>query len=256
MKHVSLVALVLAPVLGLMAPLARAGLSISPPGLELRPGQQTAELRVSNDGEQAVSIQASLARWTQDAEGRDTESDSRDFVLYPKVFQVEPGKDQVLRVGRLPGAPGNGDTEIAYRLTLRELPVDRGTGSGVGVLLRLRLPVWLLPLKLQRDWSVEAPVAVARPAGPPRLGATVRNRGNGRLRLAEVVYQSLDADGRRLAELKVSGWYVLAGASAAFPVEPTPGFCAGARQIRVLARLADEEREATGPAAPVCAAAH
>ena len=240
--------------LALLAPLAQAGISISPPGIELKPGQQTAELRVSNDGDHEVSMQASLVRWTQDSEGRDAETESRDFVLYPKLFQIAPGKDQVLRVGRLPGAPGNGDTELAYRLTLRELPLDQGLANGVGVLLRLRLPVWLLPVQPRRDWSVAAPLAVSAGEGAPRLSALISNRGNSRLRLSEVVYQALDASGQSQAELKASGWYVLAGASLGFPVELTPEFCAKASQIRVIARVQDEQRQSTGPSAPVCGA--
>lgn len=250
MKHSRIAALLMS----LGAPLVQAGISISPPGIELKPGQQTAELRVSNDGEQPVSMQASLVRWTQDAEGRDAESDSRDFVLYPKLFQIAPGKDQVLRVGRLPGAPGNGETELAYRLTLRELPVDQGTTSGVGVLLRLRLPVWLLPVQVRREWAVAAPQMVAGGDGGPRLTAPISNRGNGRLRLSEVAYQAVDASGQTQAELKASGWYVLAGASVGFPVDLTPEFCAKASQIRVIAHAQDGQREAAGPAAAICGA--
>lgn len=233
---------------------ACAGISISPPGLELKPGQQTAELLVSNDGDAPMSMQASMVRWAQSADGVDQESESRDFVLYPKVFSVKPGEPQVVRVGRLPGVPVNGDTEIAYRLSLRELPVDQGNAGSIGVTLRLRLPVWLLPQKLVKNWSLGALEAIApdKPGAPPGIAVPVRNAGNTRLRTVDLKYQALDAQGAVAQELTVPGWYALAGASPRFPVRLTPEFCRQAVQIRVSARTSDEHRETEAAAAPYC----
>jgi len=251
MKHAAVAAALLLPI----APLARAGISISPPGIELKPGQQTAELRVSNDGETPVSMQASMVRWAQTAEGVDQESDSRDFVLYPKLFTIKPGEPQIVRVGRLPGAPGNGDTEIAYRLSLRELPVDQGNSGSIGVTLRLRLPVWLLPIKAVKDWSLGTLEALPpeQPGGAPGIAVPLRNAGNSRVRTVDFKFQSLDAQGAVLQELTVPGWYALAGATPRYPARLTPEFCRQAEQIRVVARTTDDSRETSAPAAPYCA---
>ena len=251
MKHAAIAAALLLPI----APLARAGINISPPGIELKPGQQTAELRVSNDGETPVSMQASMVRWAQTAEGVDQESDSRDFVLYPKLFTIKPGEPQIVRVGRLPGAPGNGDTEIAYRLSLRELPVDQGSSGSIGVTLRLRLPVWLLPIKAVKDWSLGTLEALPpeQPGGAPGIAVPLRNAGNSRVRTVDFKFQSLDAQGAVLQELTVPGWYALAGASPRYPARLTPEFCRQAAQIRVIARSTDDSRETRAPAAPYCA---
>jgi P pilus assembly chaperone PapD len=252
MKHAAIAAALLL----LTAPLARAGISISPPGIELKPGQQTAELRVSNDGDAPVSMQASMVRWAQTAEGVDQESDSRDFVLYPKLFTIKPGEPQIVRVGRLPGAPGNGDTEIAYRLSLRELPVDQGNSGSIGVTLRLRLPVWLLPIKAVKDWSLGKLEALPpeQPGGAPGVAVPLRNAGNSRVRTIDFKFQSLDAQGAVLQELSVPGWYALAGATPRYPARLTPEFCRQAAQIRVIARTTDDSRETSAPAAPYCAA--
>lgn len=240
-----------------------AGLSVSPPYARFEPGQQTAEVRLTNDSDKPVSVQASAQSWTQTADGVEQESEATDFALYPKVFTVAPGKTQIVRMGRLPTAQARPQSEVAYRLSLRELPVDDGKAEGISVTTRLRLPVWLLPADKRPDWGVGeiAALTADSPAKSPEgkseapsrgVAAGIHNRGNVHLRLVDVVYSALGADGVVKSTATAPGWYVLAGAAKPFPVKLPEGFCAGAVKISAVARTAEDSRRAEYPASMVC----
>lgn len=256
---------------GLMAALAvlsafsaqTAGLSVSPPYARFAPGQQTAEVRLTNESDKPVSVQASAQSWQQNADGVEQESEATDFALYPKVFTVAPGQTQVVRLGRLPTAPPRPQTEVAYRLTLRELPVDDGKGQGISVTTRLRLPVWLLPTEKRADWALGeiaalAPESAAQnpdkkiDAAARGAAVGVHNRGNVHVRLVDVVYSALAGDGTVKSEVTVPGWYVLAGANKPFPVKLPDGFCNGAVKVSAVARTVEDSRRAEWPASAVC----
>lgn len=239
-------------VTGLMAacaalPSFAVGLSVSPPHVRLAPGQQTATVTLANQGERAVTVQASAQRWTQSADGTELETEATDFALYPKVFTVEPGKTQTVRLGRLPAAPARPESEAAYRLTLRELPVERGDSSGISITTRLRLPVWLLPKDPRSDWGL-----TATGTDDGMIAAAVSNRGNVHVRLVELSYAALGADGAVRGEVTAPGWYVLAGVSKAFPAKLPQGFCTGTARIRAVARTVDGEQRQEWPASAVC----
>ena len=218
-----------------------AGLTVSPPHVKFEPGQQTAEVRLMNPGAEPVTVQASAQRWTQQADGSEPAGTAADFMLYPKVFAVAPGASQVVRLGRLPGAAAS-PGEVAYRLVLRELPVER-KGGGISVTTRFVLPVWVTPARSRADWGVTD-------AGP--RAAAVSNRGNVHVRLVDVSYAALGADGRVRQEVKVPGWYVLAGAQRTFAAKLPKDFCDGAMKISAVAHAVDESRHAEWPAAQWC----
>lgn len=233
-------------------------LQVTPPHVRLQPGHMSAELRLRNTGDKAVSVQASLERWNQDAQGRDIESPAEDLAFYPKLFVIQPGGTQVIRVGRLQTAAVRPQTELAYRLSLRELPVESAEGS-VAILRKLRLPVWLLPDKPQSQWAI----AALQRGTPERSTATdtegfqllplVANAGNVHQRLTEIRVVALDATGAVLREGSAQGWYVLAGIRRGFAVTVAPDFCSGTATVRVQVRGSDgAEQLAQWPAAEVC----
>lgn len=241
-----------------------AGLKVSPPRLTLEPGQMNTEVRLSNAGDGAVSVQASLHRWQLGPDGRERESESADLAIYPKVFVVQPGASQTVRVGRLPSAPLHPDTEIGYRLTLRELPLDLEANT-IGVARRLRLPLWLAPVSEHSDWaltgvshemntvmrkSLEDDEAVE--TEQTLLSAQVSNRGNVHLRLVDINFIALAADGSEHARATAPGWYVLGGGTRSFSTPMPEGFCQGATALRVRLRLATSAQDSDWPLTAVC----
>ena len=252
----------LAVLLLLPAGLASAvGLKVSPPQVLLAPGQMSAELRLSNGGDFAVSIEAGVQSWQQTADGGDTKGKAPELVIYPKVFILQPGDSQVVRVGRMPDAPLQPERELAYRLSLQELPVDSANRT-IGVSRRLTLPVWLTPTSKHEQWALTdvrkelAPVSVEESERLQRpsslLIATVKNSGNVHQRVVDVSFIALGSDGQELARATGPAWYVLADSSRSFRANLPESFCDQAAALRVSLRLPKSQRDSDWPLASVC----
>lgn len=232
-----------------------AGLSVSPPHVHIGAEAMSSELRIANNGESAVSMQASLTQWRQSATGEDEETETADLVIFPKLFTVQPGDVQTLRLGRMAGAPKRPPTEGSYRLMLTQLPVAAVPGQ-IAVLQRIRLPVWLTPAAPKADWAVSGiarTLSVAKGEGAvAMLTATVVNRGNQHVRPTELAMSALDGSGTVKSTATVAGWYVLPGSQRSFSAPMPADFCTGTQSVRVTVRLAKESRDGHWPAASVC----
>lgn len=128
----------------LWLPAAGAGsFSISPLRVDLSAQARTVALKVRNEDPAPVVIQAEVMQWDQQ-EGKDELVPTRDLLVSPPLFTLEPGAEQVLRVA-LRGA-ADPARELSYRLVLQEVPPESGQAfTGLSVLLRLSLPVFVAP---------------------------------------------------------------------------------------------------------------
>lgn len=234
------------------------GLSVSPTQLKLGAGQMSGEIRLNNDGDETVSVQASLVAWSQDETGAETFVDAADLAIYPRIFSLDSGASQIVRVGRLPGSAVHQPAiEEGYRLILRELPID-ASNNVIGITRRLTLPVWLVPDKVHRQWdvsgvSVETAAHTETGAAMSALVARIVNRGNVHQRLVDVSFIALDANGAEQETVVAPGWYVLAGADKPFAAPLPDGFCDQVQVLRLRLRLAGETRDSDWPRAAICA---
>lgn len=128
---------------------------VTPVRVELSATRGTAALTVSNNGSAAVVIQLQSAAWAQEA-GVDQYSPTDDLIATPPIFTIQPGANQVVRVGlrRRPDA----NTELSYRLYLQEVPPAPELGfQGLQVALRIGIPVFVEPsLKTSASLSFAA----------------------------------------------------------------------------------------------------
>ena len=141
-----------------------AEVSVLPVVIHLGPTQQRHAVSITNHGDEPLVMQAEAVVWTQ-TDQEDVYDKTAELVVNPPIFQVKPGNSQVLRIG-LRSKP-SADTEKAYRLILREVPSQivaqpsatfppNAAGSAVRVLLQMRLPVYVAPLKVRQgmEWKV------------------------------------------------------------------------------------------------------
>jgi fimbrial chaperone protein len=178
---------------------AATGLRTSPSWLVLGAGQKSAELSVSNTGDQPLHAQVRLYRWTQH-QGKEQLTPTRDMAVSPPIMEIAPRQRQVVRLVRL------GETaspqEGSYRILIDQLPRPGVTGEQT--VLRYSAPVFVAP---------------AAP-GAPRLSTSlshedrrtllrVDNHGSTHARLADLGYR--DADGRRVTVADRLAGYVLPG---------------------------------------------
>ncbi len=165
------------------APHAQAGsLTVMPVGVHLLAPERVREsLRVTNNGEESMTVQADVVAWRQ-VDGLDEYTPTPDVLLNPAIFDVEPGKTQVLRLG---WRGQQGETEQAYRLILREVPrrassprasapvsiMKAAPGNAVQVLLELRIPIYVAPAD-----AGDAPVWQAKRVDGDAVEVTLDNR--------------------------------------------------------------------------------
>lgn len=166
---------------------AHASVDISPIRLDLSETHTRDILHFGNQGDSEKSYEIEVMRWTQSAEGKDEYEPTDDLVAVPPVFTLEPGQEQVIRVGML--ADADPDAEIAYRVFITELAPpqpDTPAASGVSMRLRLGVPVFVAPSggsTANIEWT-----------GIERHGETVhlslRNTGNVHVKITEVRHKA------------------------------------------------------------------
>lgn len=185
---------------------------ISPVLIEFKPKQKVATIRValSDKATRPMRLQAQLLSWRQDARGAAITQPSEDLVVTPRIADIRPGSQQVLRLALRGSLPA--DTEMAYRLVLEDIEegttVDAGGGAAIKFRMAYDLPVLVAPrgpvvgALRWRDCATTAP-RVAN-------GACVQlvNAGNRRVKVQTMM---LAGDGWRKSIDLGAGEAVLAG---------------------------------------------
>lgn len=138
-------ALLFSIVFTLSSALVQAGsFSVSPVRVTLSAKQKASALTIINQGAEATTVQLELLAWSQDEEGKDVFSPTKDILANPPVLTLQPNAKQVIRLGLR--QPPNGSQEGSYRLFLQELPAPAKEGfMGLKVALRMSIPIFVLP---------------------------------------------------------------------------------------------------------------
>ncbi len=232
----ALPSLALAAAFAAAPPASGAEFSVSPIRVEFDRTTRTSSVNVRNDGDRPLRAQVTLSEWTQDGDGRDVYSESKDLVFFPKLLNVDPGKEAVVRIGvrSLPAA-----VEKAYRLYVEEMP-DPSPEGGARVNVRVRFGVGVFvqpPAK-----SIRAEI-VALDVRDGTVHVPVRNTGSVSFRVDKVVLCGTRASGEPLSR-EIGGWYVLAGATRPFQARLAEEECRGLVRIDVEATGTDVKMEA------------
>jgi fimbrial chaperone protein len=179
--------------------------TISPLRVDFGGAARTAALTVRNDETVPVVVQADALAWSQES-GEDDLAPSHDLLVSPAVFTLAPGGSQLVRVALRREADVS--RELAYRLTLQEVPQAAGPGfTGLQVALRLSVPVFVAPrapAEPQLAWSATRTATGA-------VTVTVRNQGAAHARLQGFALKT--ADGRATLGEQPALAYVLPGAT-------------------------------------------
>ncbi|MBV9930630.1 MAG: molecular chaperone [Alphaproteobacteria bacterium] len=203
-------ALILAGLAAAAGPAGASSLRINPVSVAVAPDKGSAELRLENADPKPVAVRVTALRWTE-ADGRDRTEPTRDLVVSPPIFTVAPGARQLIRVGfrnRIPGA--------AYRLIVEEIPGPRSAGTGISVLLKLDLPLYV----------IAARSAVATLSWAARRGADgsliVEGRNSGTLHAQILAIEARNAAGEAIGRSERMG-VVLPSSSLAWSLGPATG---------------------------------
>lgn len=193
----------LATLLALSAPAVAGSFSISPLRVDFTAVSGTAALTVRNDDSTAMVIQTQGLAWSQEG-GQDALTPTRDLLISPAVFTLQPGGSQLIRVAlRRPVDPLR---ELSYRLTVQEVPQQaRPDFTGLQVALKMSVPVFVAPAapaEPQVHWT-------AARAADGQLSVTARNDGAAHARIHR--FSITTGGGSTLGQQPVMA-YVLPGA--------------------------------------------
>lgn len=186
-----------------------ASVGIAPVRVNFDVADRSQVVELTNRGSETVSIQADPVLWSQDEDAGDVYSETGDLLVVPRIFSIEPGATQVVRIGRV--NPAAGPEEQAYRVFFTELAPADDSGSQLQFRLRLAIPVFIAPS------DSPAPRLELIRAGHTEEGFEVllRNAGNTHvqvLQLAANVVGELPAGEPAV----IAGGYLLPGTAQRF----------------------------------------
>jgi fimbrial chaperone protein len=221
----------LAALLARSPPARAAEVQVNPVLVELSTAAPSAIVVLRNVGKEAARFEVQVRAWSQNEAGEMELVATDDVVAYPLVVELAPGEQRNLRVG---GATPPGPVEKSYRLFIKELPAPPrpGAGSGVRVLSRIGLPVFVAPQQ-----AVERVAVEDLKVRDGKVTFTLRNAGTVRVRPSSVVVTASLHRAAAPLERELAAWYVLAGGARRYELDLPRESCARIREVGVAVAL-------------------
>lgn len=190
-------------------------LHINPVQIVLSPREPIAPLRIRNLGQHEVILQLEVHTWRQEG-GKDRLEPTDEAVITPPIFRLEPGHEQLLRIGLIT-PPTDSAREHSYRILLRDVsPRDQNVPGRLQMRLQVLLPVFLAP---ETDREPDVAFRVVRHPGGA-LSLSGRNSGNVHIKIVDV--SLIGPRGAPLSTTKLSK-YILPGQASVLPLDAPPG---------------------------------
>lgn len=177
-------------------------IKVSPTRIELTADQPLGLLTVGNPGDEPVLLHLRISEWNH-VGGHDVFTDSRDVLVNPMIFELQPQQEQLIRVGLI--KPNTSARERAFRLFVQEVPAGPVVQKRrIATYLRISLPLFIAPAKPDvpiLTWRLE-------PKSAEELVLRVENQGNQHAEIDSV--SLLRPNGKPVAAID-RRTYVLAG---------------------------------------------
>ena len=215
----------------LMATTASAGQwQVAPLRVELSGKRPNAALTVLNRANEPAPLHVRAYAWSQ-VKGEDRLKETDALIVSPPIFTVGGAREQTLRVGlRYPRlAEAASVHEQTYRIVIDEVPDTGPDSTGVRLVLRLSLPVFVRTGESapRMAWQV-----VRDPQGRWQLEAA--NHGNGHAQLLNVRVRA-PGEAEPLAEVDQPA-YLLPGTVKRWPLTPAAAAIDAAAPLQIEAQ--------------------
>lgn len=194
---------------------AVASISVSPVRLDLSNTHDKDFIRVSNQEDRPKSYQVEVVSWSQSDGRPEVYAPTESMLVVPPLFTLQPGEDQLVRVGML--GRSDSETEQSYRVFITEIAPpkdDAEATSGITMRLQIGVPVFVAP---EAD-AVATLDLVNTNTIDGKLFLEFSNSGNTHVKVSKVTYKS---PGLEDPVVSPASMYVLAGQTGSLPV-PSP----------------------------------
>jgi len=190
-----------------------ASFTVTPVRVEFSHQHLHATLQVTNNGDEAVTIQLHPVQWILKG-NQETEHETDDLIFNPPVFIILPNQSQAIRVGVRQYTAL--DAEQTYRLILEEVPSASGAGvQGLHTVLRISIPLFVKsgsPAAAKLSWILSR--------SPDGMMLSVENHGNAHIQIRRITLSS--PDGTNPIAVQSGSEYVLAGGHKEWIVKDVP----------------------------------
>jgi fimbrial chaperone protein len=205
--------------------LVQAQITVVPIRVFLDPGKKSADLKITNEKSEKMNIQVRAVAWSQDAEGKDKFDPTEDIVFFPKIFEIEPGKEALVRIGYQGDWP---EVEKNYRIFIRELPITTPDQKGLSVAVRVGIPVFISPKSQSKSAVIESVQLEGH-----KISVIVKNTGNVHYLAEKIQAIGTDSTDQEIFNHEITGWYVLSGVSRTFSIEISEEETLGAEKVLI-----------------------
>ena len=212
--------------------LSASAFRVTPVRVDFSRSNASTLLTVVNESDEELRFQVSAFSWLQDSKGAMQLEKTQDITFFPALLTLKPGEERKVRVGTKSFAT---DTEKTYRIFFEELPSmvkkNDTAGASVKILTRMGIPIFVTPAQTRPNGAIDA-AAVGR----GKLTFDVANRGNVHFSVQSLKVSGYGADGNRLFERELEGWYVLPNIPRTYEVEIPSDVCSKLKRVEVEAQ--------------------
>lgn len=191
-------------------------------------------LTLRNQSDGPLRFELSAFGWTQSPSGEIQLEPTDDVVFFPSLLTLAPGETRRIRVGR---ATGVAPREKTYRIFVEELPPLDEAESGVRVLTKMGIPIFVRPAKEVASATLNG---LGRQGGALRFSLT--NDGTVHFVPRDVRVRGL-AGGAVAFEQQLDGWYVLAGGRRDFTMDVPAADCSRVTAVVINVQFGSEVLE-------------
>ena len=206
---------------------------VFPLRLDLDQKTKTTLFKISNTGDQAVTIQLESALWFQDDSGEDQYKPTSDIVFFPKIVKVAKGEQRIIRIGYR-GGPAN-RTEKSYRIFAQELPERSEKSGNLSFALRFSVPIFV-----HGKNNIAKPQIADAKMKNGSLSVRMKNVGGEHLIVKSVSVSGKTSSGQEVFTESAGGWYVLPNSIRDFLVNLPEEPCVKAKKLDFSVQIADK----------------
>jgi fimbrial chaperone protein len=203
---------------------------ISPIYIHIDSKTKTTTIKITNQGDERVTVQLDVKEWRQNETGPDTYKQTRDIVFFPKIVTIEKEAERIIRIGYQREEVVA--KEKTYQLYIKELPVTKPGEKALKFTFNILVPIYVDPIKEFKKFSIEK---VEFSEG--KLAVKVKNSGNTHFSKGKVTAIGLDSFDKEVFKTGLEGWYVLAGVVRTLDIYIPKEDCRRTSKIRVAVEV-------------------
>ncbi len=181
-------------------------------------------LTLRNESDETLHFQLSAFEWAQSPSGEMQLEPTEDVVFFPTLLTLKPKETRRVRVA---SATAQDVREKTYRIFVEELPPTTTAGTGVRVLTKMGIPIFVRPVKEVATATLND---LRQQDGTLRF--TLANAGTVHIVPQNIKVRGL-AGSNTAFDRELEGWYVLAGGRREFELAFPKNVCAQVTSIVV-----------------------